>query len=161
MPTRAGAGPGGALPATLKGESPRGRTSHQPDPSERRLHVQRFHPPHRPQVRRRRGSRGTRRRRTQGAERASRGGAGFSPPSGGPTTSAWNGIELPIAASPSGAPQSAAGAESPFNGRALFYTGQYGAYQYGMNSSSSTTYQMTVNGAGVNLAALKAPPRLS
>jgi len=80
------------------------------------------------------------------------GGAGFSPPSGGPTTNAWRNIELPIAAAPSGAPQPAAGTESPFSGRALFYTGQYGAYQYGMNSSSSTTYQMTVNGAGVNLA---------
>ena len=80
------------------------------------------------------------------------GGAGFSPPSGGPTTNAWRGIQLPIAAAPSGAPQPAAGTESPFSGRALFYTGQYGAYQYGMNSSSSNTYTMTVNGAGVNLA---------
>jgi len=80
------------------------------------------------------------------------GGAGFSPPSGGPTTNAWRGIELPIAAAPSGAPQPAAGTESPFNGRALFYTGQYGAYQYGMNSSTTATYTMTVNGAGVNLA---------
>lgn len=80
------------------------------------------------------------------------GGAGFSPPSGGPTTNAWRGIELPIAAAPSGAPQPAAGTESPFSGRALFYTGQYGAYQYGMNSSASNTYTMTVNGAGVNQA---------
>jgi hypothetical protein len=80
------------------------------------------------------------------------GGEGFSPPSGGPTTSAWQGIELPVAAAPAGAPQPAAGTESPFSGRALFYTGQYGAYQYGMNSSSSATYTMTVNGAGVNLA---------
>jgi hypothetical protein len=80
------------------------------------------------------------------------GGEGFSPPSGGPTTNAWQGIQLPVAAAPSGAPQPAAGTESPFSGRALFYTGQYGAYQYGMNSSTSTTYTMTVNGAGVNLA---------
>ena len=58
----------------------------------------------------------------------------------------------PIAAAPSGAPQPAAGTESPFSGRALFYTGQYGAYQYGMNSSATNTYTMTVNGAGVNLA---------
>jgi len=80
------------------------------------------------------------------------GGEGFSPPGGGPTSNAWGGTVLSIAAAPSGAPQPASGTESPYSGRAYFYTGQYGAYQYGMNSSSGTTYTMTVNGPGVNLA---------
>jgi len=65
---------------------------------------------------------------------------------------AWDGHPLTVAAAPSGAPQPASGTESPFNGRALFYTGQFGGYQYGMNSSSSNPYTMTVNGAGINLA---------
>ncbi|MFD4604619.1 hypothetical protein ACFWPQ_42220 [Streptomyces sp. NPDC058464] len=79
-------------------------------------------------------------------------GGGYAPPSGAAsTTQGFAGDVLPVAAAPSGVTQPASGTESPFSGRGLFYTGQYGGYQYGLNASSSTTYTFTAADAGTDM----------
>ena len=65
--------------------------------------------------------------------------------------SAYAGETLPIARIPAGIPFKA-GQESPYAGRALFYTLHYGDYLIGMNASTDKVFTLQVP-AGINTAA--------